>query len=96
MELLIISKPWKLLDDYQVELYLSNSLEINILERAEQELTQFIRRTLRNGAFKLTAVIKEMEAKDQLYTDRDKFHFMVKENPDLQRLKDELGLDFEF
>lgn len=96
MELLVLSKPWKLLDGFHVELYLSSSLEVNVLERAEQEFVKYIRTALKNGGFKLKAVIKEVEAKDKLYTDRDKFEFMVKQNPNLQKLKDELGLDFEF
>ncbi len=96
MELLVLSKTWKLLDDNLVELYLSSSLEVTVLERAEQEFVKFMRTTLKNGAFKIKTVIKEVEAKDKLYTDRDKFEFMVKQNPSLQKLKDELGLDFEF
>ncbi len=96
MELLILNKSFELLENYQIKLVLSNSLELNILERAEQELVQFLRKQLQNGKIKLLPEIKEQEAKDKLYTDRDKFQFMVEKNPELQKLKDRLGLDFEF
>lgn len=96
MELLILNKSFELLENFQIKLVLSNSLELNILERAEQELVQFLRKQLQNGKIKLLPEIKEQEAKDKLYTDRDKFQFMVEKNPELQKLKDRLGLDFEF
>ena len=78
MELLVLSKPWKLFDDCLVELYLSSPLETSVLERAEQDFVKYMRINLKNGAFKIKAVIKEVEAKDKLYTDRDKFEFKCK------------------
>lgn len=96
MELIVLSKPRKLLDNFLVELYLSSPLETSILERAELEFVKYMRINLKNGGFKIKAVIKEVAAKDKLYTDRDKYEFMVKQNPNLKKLKDELGLDFEF
>ncbi len=96
MELLILNKSFELQPDYSLKLELSNTLELNILERAEQELVQYLRKELKNGEIKLKPEIKEQEAGDKLYTDRDKFQFMVEKNPELQKLKDRLGLDFEF
>jgi len=66
------------------------------VERLESELMLYLRKTLKNGQIKLKVTIKEQEAKDKLYTDRDKFEFMVQKNKDLQKLKDILGLDLEF
>ena len=34
--------------------------------------------------------------KDKIFTSKDKYDFMVKEQPLLQKLKDKLGLDFEY
>ncbi len=96
MELIILNKPLELLENFQLQLVLSNTLELNILERAEAGLVQHLRKTLSNGQIKLKTEITEVEEKDKLYTDRDKFEFMVQKNPDLQKLKDRLGLDFEF
>ncbi|MEL7145725.1 MAG: hypothetical protein AAFO69_05120 [Bacteroidota bacterium] len=96
IELIVLKKPWKLLDNYEVELYLNSHVEIPRFEKVEQSLVQYVRRELNNGLFKVKPVIKEAELQDQLYTDRDKYEFMVKKNPHLKDLKDELGLDFEF
>ena len=96
MELLILQKPFTLLEGNQLQLVLSNSLELNILERLEQDVTQYLRKTLKNGLIKIQPQVAEVEEKDKLYTDRDKFQFMVQKNPELQKLKDRLGLDFEF
>ena len=96
IELIILKKPWKLLENNEVELYLNSHLEVPRMEKVEKELVQYVRKQLNNGQFKVKAVVKEAELKDQLYTDRDKYDFMIKKNPHLKDLKDELGLDFEF
>ena len=96
METVVLSRPKKLHNQVDIELFLSNTLELGILERMEPELMLYLRKTLKNGDIKLKVTIKEQGAKDKLYTDRDKFEFMVKKNSDLQKLKDLLGLDLEF
>lgn len=96
IELIALKRPWKLQGNYEVELYLNSQVEKPRFEKVEQRFVLYIRRQLNNGLFKINPVIKEAEQKDQLYTDRDKYEFMVKKNPHLKDLKDELGLDFEF
>ncbi len=96
MEVGVLSRPKKLHPEHEIELFLSNTIELGILERMEQDIVLYIRKTLNNGKIKLKSTIKEQDVKDKLYTDRDKFAYMIKKNPDLQNLKDILGLDLEF
>jgi DNA polymerase-3 subunit gamma/tau len=82
--------------DMNALIVLNSSLEIAILDRIEIELVNFLREALSNDQLTLQKEVKEDPKKDKLYTSKDKYEFMVKEQPLLQKLKDKLGLDFEY
>jgi len=82
--------------DMNALIALNSSLEIAILDRIEVELVNFLRETLSNDQLIVHKEVKEDPKKDKLYTSKDKYDFMVKEQPLLQKLKDKLGLDFEY
>jgi DNA polymerase-3 subunit gamma/tau len=82
--------------DMNALIMLNSSLEIAILDRIEVELVNFLRETLSNDQLIVHKEVKEDPKKDKLYTSKDKYDFMVKEQPLLQKLKDKLGLDFEY
>ena len=75
---------------------LNSSLEIEILDRIEVELVNFLREALSNDQLVLQKEIREDPKKDKIFTSKDKYDFMVKEQPLLKKLKDKLGLDFEY
>ena len=75
---------------------LYSSLEIAILDRIEVELVNFLREALSNDQLVVQKEIREDPKKDKIFTSKDKYDFMVKEQPLLQKLKDKLGLDFEY
>ena len=82
--------------DMNALIVLNSSLELAILDRIEVELVNFLRETLSNDQLIVHKEVKEDPKKDKLYTSKDKYDFMVKEQPLLQKLKDKLGLDFEY
>ncbi|MDG1105133.1 MAG: DNA polymerase III subunit gamma/tau [Cyclobacteriaceae bacterium] len=82
--------------DMNALIVLNSSLELAILDRIEVELVNFLRKTLSNDQLIVHKEVKEDLKKDKLYTSKDKYDFMVKEQPLLQKLKDKLGLDFEY
>ena len=82
--------------DMNALIVLNSSLEIAILDRIEVELVNFLRESLSNDQLIVHKEVKEDPKKDKLYTSKDKYDFMVKEQPLLQKLKDKLGLDFEY
>ena len=55
-----------------------------------------IRTSIDNGEIKLVTKIKEQEATRMLYTNREKFEYLLELKPALKILKDRLGLDPEF
>ena len=75
---------------------LNSSLEIAILDRIEVDLVNFLREALSNDQLVLQKEIREDLKKGKIFTSKDKYDFMVKEQPLLQKLKDKLGLDFEY
>ncbi len=95
-ESLVINRPVRLGDDHVVIVELASSLEMGILERFEVELTGFLRKTLQNDNIKLEKEVNTPDQSKKLYTSKDKYEYMVKQNPALKDLKDRLGLDFDY
>ena len=93
-QLILSSKLTK--KESEVVVFLNNSLEISIFERIEFELLAFFREALGNDRISLIKEVKEDTQKQKLYTSKDKYDFMLAQNPALQTLKDRLGLDFEY
>ncbi|MEM0938964.1 MAG: DNA polymerase III subunit gamma/tau [Bacteroidota bacterium] len=83
-------------EGHGVIIHLASQLEVSFLEKLEVELTQFFRLELKNDHIVLsTKIMQEVGAK-KLYTSKDIFNHMLKENPRLKDLKDRLGLDFDY
>ncbi|PKP53299.1 MAG: DNA polymerase III subunit gamma/tau [Bacteroidetes bacterium HGW-Bacteroidetes-1] len=58
-------------------------------------LTEFLKTTLKNNQIKLSHKLVEKPAKNEAFTDREKFEKMATHRPMLQLFKDELGLEAE-
>ncbi|MEM6643829.1 MAG: hypothetical protein AAF616_12690 [Bacteroidota bacterium] len=83
-------------DEHRVIIHLASQLEVNFLEKMEVKLTQYLRSSLQNDHIILKHDVIQEEETKKLYTSKDIFDHMVKENPALQELKDRLGLDFDY
>lgn len=79
-----------------VKLLLESQLETSILEKFEGDLIQFLRKQLDNTLINIEKEVSEQEQSKNLYTSKEKFEYMVQQNPELRKLKDRLGLDFEY
>ena len=76
-------------------IHLASQLEVSFLERFESELVQYLREELKNDNLSLKKEVAEIEVANKLYTNKDIFEEMLRQNPKLQELKDRLGLDYE-
>lgn len=74
-------------------LTLGNSVQHDIFNKVQTDLHMHIRRSLNNRNITVTTHLHEDEIKDMLYTNREKFEYMVKQNPTLRELQQRLGLD---
>jgi len=95
-EKLVLGRKLEKREGNEVQIILDSQLEMSILEKVEQDLVQFMRKTLSNDHIFLTKSVQEHSEKQMLYTSKDKYAYMVEQNPALQELKDRLGLDFEY
>ena len=93
---LVLSKAVKKGEAHSVIITLGSQLEVSFLEKFDTELVQFLRNELKNDHVVLRREIEELEETKKLYTSKDIFDEMVKQNPDLKDLKDRLGLDFDY
>lgn len=96
MEQLLLSRELKIENENELIIFLNSALEISILERFEHELVIFLREKLQNDFINIEKEVKEEEQKEKLYTSSDKYDYMAKQNPNLKKLKERLGLDFDY
>lgn len=96
MEMLVLNRSVTKTGEHDVLIQLASSLEISILERQEQDIVQYFRKHLKNSLIQLQKAVSEQEKSKKLYTSKEKYDYMVEQNPALKALKERLGLDFEF
>ena len=71
-------------------------MEKKVLGDLSERLTSFLRDQLNNDHVLLNSNFVKEETVKKAYTNAEVFEEMVQKNPQLQRLKDELGLDADF
>ena len=78
-----------------LQIILSNELQVDILMKFHLELVTFLRKKLNNKTIEVAHTVTKVEREDMLYTNTEKFNFIMKTNPNLAVLKSHLGLDPE-
>lgn len=91
----MLSQPYKL-DSSVITVELLSPVYETMLNNIKSELTAFLREQLRNNTIQVTGQIQSNEEKKIIYTNREKFDYLVEKNPMLRELKDRLGLDTDF
>jgi DNA polymerase-3 subunit gamma/tau len=85
-----------LLDNFLIEVPLSNSSQIVLVFHEKQKILQILRSRLGNDKLDLKTVVVESEKRDVAYTNQDKFNKRLEKNPNLEVLREKLGLDPEY
>lgn len=86
----------KLISETTVEIQLKNSVEKKFLGEIEVELVHFLRNDLNNDYIMVSSTFNQEKSIRTAYTNAEIFDEMVEKNPELIRLKNELGLDTDF
>ena len=86
----------KILDNFCIEVYLSNSAQIELVHQEKQTIVNILREKLINDKIDLTTVVIKSTRNDVAYTNKDKFNKMIETNVHLDSLRDKLGLDPEY
>jgi hypothetical protein len=96
VEYQLLLQPYTL-KEHQITVMLYNHVQESSLNNIRTELGAYLREQLRNGSIQVMGeFVKEGEAKKIIYTNREKFDYLVEKNPMLRELKDRLRLDTEF
>lgn len=83
------------LKDNTISLSLENELELSIFEDLKNKLHDFLKKKFNKNIEIITSVnIKKKEK--TIYTNKDKFEYLSKQNSNLEELKNKLGLDYEY
>lgn len=91
-----MSKP-TLIDDCKIQLQIANKSQEVVIEKEKIDLHEFLRNKLQHDNIEVVTKIQEKNDEERIpYTNKDKYEQMTKENPNLKKLKKELGLDFDF
>jgi len=94
---LILSRTIRKGANNEVIIQLASQLEVNFLDKLEIDLVRFLRAALRNDHVVVRReILRENNDSKKLYTSRDIFEYMLKQNPNLEYLRDRLGLDFDY
>ena len=94
------SKTPELKENYQIQILLENQLQKEIIEKTYNQLLFYLRKELQNDKITLQTKIKE-EGEDtsrekRLYTVEEKYQHLKQKNQLLDKLKQDLDLDFDY
>lgn len=94
-EALILKEPFDFQENV-ITVKIGNEALEGTFERMRSDLLSQIRNQLQNDHIQLRSEIIELEKKNMLYTDKEKFEHLKKKYPALKDLQERFGLDPEF
>lgn len=94
-EALLLKEPFDF-DEQLITVKISNEALEGTFDRMRGELLERLRNHLENDHLQIRSVTVDVEKKDMLYTDKEKFEHLKKKYPALKDLQEKFGLDPEF
>jgi DNA polymerase-3 subunit gamma/tau len=91
---LISCKP-SLKEDYLIEVPAYNPNQKNEISDSRAEILAYLCGKLHNSRIKMEIRIVEKDEKEMVYTALEKYNYLVRKNPNLEKLKDSLDLTVE-
>lgn len=85
----------KLKEDNTIELELDGAHQLEQLQETRSVLVDAIRKELNNYSIQLETPVKEVITKKKAYTPKEIYHQLAQENPHLETLRQQLGLDLD-
>lgn len=75
---------------------LENSAQVETFREHGTEMLDNIRNSLNNFTISIETEVDKVVSSKQAFTSKDKYEKLKEENPDLEKLKDQLGLDLDY
>ena len=91
-----MERDFSLTENYKITLPIDNVIEEDILDRFRQDLLTHLRAKLKNNRIIIETRLKKSDKNKKLFTNTDKFLYLVQKYPTLNDLKNKLGLDPDF
>jgi DNA polymerase-3 subunit gamma/tau len=91
----LLAQEYDLLEN-KITVALLHPFQETMLNNLRSEITTYLRERLKNNSILVTGELKVTDDKKIIYTNREKFDFLIEKNPLLKELKDRLGLDTDF
>ncbi len=85
-----------LLKNNRVMVYVDNAIQQDLIMEKMPELLGSLHMELKNYSIRIETTIKQAGARQKAYLPKEKLQELIKKNPDVKRLKDELGLDLDY
>ena len=77
-------------------IFLDNSIQKDLVNENITEILSYLHRELNNHHIRIEAEVKPQETRQKAYLPREKLEELIKKNPDIKTLTDELGLDLDY
>lgn len=95
-EYIVLKEAPEIGDNHQLRVKITNTVQQDFFEKAKPGVLTFLRKTLQNSRIALDFVVVKEEEGRRLYTAQEKFGYLLKKYPQLQDLKERLGLEADF
>jgi DNA polymerase III subunit gamma/tau len=82
-------------EDFKIQLILDNAAQNEELKEKKMDMLGYLRKELKNYKIDIDTSINEIPRVDKPYTNSEKFNRMNEKNPNLGKLKTQLGLDID-
>ena len=82
-------------EDNTIELELDGAHQLEQLQETRSLLVEAIRKELNNYSIQLETPVKQVVTKKKAYTPKEIYHQLAEENPHLEVLREQLGLDLD-
>ena len=96
LSLALTSNTPNLSDNFLIEITLSNTSQIELIQEEKMNLLGFLRKRLNNDLIDLTPKVVQSNVENTPYTNSDKYKKMYEQNKNLAILGQKLGLDPDY
>lgn len=79
-----------------VTVYIDNMVQDGLVSGKKQELHSHLRKELNNYSIQIRTSIRETTPRQKAYLPKEKYEKLVEKNPEVEQLKKELDLDFDY
>jgi DNA polymerase-3 subunit gamma/tau len=82
--------------DFKIVVNVESQFQVEMFSEIKMDLLIFLRKKLDNKSIVLEVEIQEQEnGKNMMYTSEDKYKYLSQINPSINKLRQELGLEFD-